>query len=253
MRTPLTLPRLTLLLALLALPAQADALADLKNQLGRLQGGDPVKASVDYSFWRQVIEDKKPTVTQGKASAQVEDGPGGVRIAWSRPLLQQALAESKAQAQNPEKTAPTRDALGSFGPLGMSENLNYASALLREFERAQVEVLQQRAQPWNGQPATLLLLKATPKMAESQRKYIKDLKVDAKLWVGQDGLPLAYASAVKFKGSRFFITFEGSSSDEWHFARVGNRLVVKRVDSENSQSGFGQQSQRKSTTVVTVN
>lgn len=247
------LPRLTLLLTLLALPARPDTLSDLKLQLGRLQGGEPVKASVDYSFWRQVIEDKKPIVTQGKASAQVDDGPNGVRIAWPRPLLSQAQSESKAQAQNPEKTAPTRDALGGFGPLGMSEYLNYAEALLREFERSQIQVLQQRAEPWNGQPATLLVLKATPRMAESQRKAIKEMAVDAKLWVGQDGLPLAYSTAVKFKGSRFFISFEGSSSDEWHFGRVGNRLVVKRLQSENAQSGFGQQSQRKSTTVVTVN
>ncbi len=245
--------RSTLLLALLAMPVRADALADLKLQLGRLQGAEPVKASVDYSFWRQVTDDKKPTVTQGKASAQVEDGPGGVRIAWSRPLLQQALAESKAQAQNPEKTAPTRDALGGFGPMGMSEYLNYSEALLRDFDRGQIQVLQERTEAWKGHPARLLILKATPKLPEAQRKFIKDMKVDAKLWVGQDGLPLAYATAVKFKGSRFFITFEGTSSDEWHFARVGNRLVVNRVESENSQSGFGQQSQRKSTTVVTVN
>ena len=247
------LSRLPLVLTLLALPLRADALADLKVQLGRLQGAEPVKASVDYSFWRQVVDDKKPTVTQGKANAQVEDGPGGVRIAWSRPLLQQALAESKAQAQNPEKTAPTRDALGGFGPMGMSEYLNYAEALLRDFERGQIQILQERPETWRGQPARLLVLKATPKLPETQRKYIKDMKVDAKLWVGQDGLPLAYSTVVKFKGSRFFISFEGSSSDEWHFSHVGNRLVVNRVDSENAQSGLGQQSQRKSTTVVTLN
>lgn len=249
----LSSPALTLCLALAVLPVRGDAFSDLKLQLGRLQGGDPVKASVDYSFWRQVVEDKKPVVTQGKASAHVEDGPTGVRISWPRPLLQQAQSESKAQAQNPEKTAPTRDALGGFGPLGMSEYLNYGEALLREFERGQVQVLQQRAEPWNGQPATLLVLKANPKMPETQKKYIKEMAVDAKLWVGQDGLPLAYATSTKFKASRFFISFEGSSSEEWHFARVGNRLVVKRLQSENAQSGFGQQNHRKSTTVVTVN
>ena len=190
---------------------------------------------------------------QGKASAQVEDGPGGLRIAWSRPLLQQAQSESRAQAQNPDKVAPTRDALGGFGPMGMADYLNYAEPLLRDLERGQIQVLQERAEAWNGHPARLLVLKVTPRLPEAQRKFIKDIKVDAKLWVGPDGLPLAYATAVKYKGSRFFISFEGSSTDEWRFIKVGNRLVVSQAQSENSQSGLGQQTQRKSTTTVTVN
>jgi len=249
----MTLTRMSILLLLAALPVRADALEELRAQLGRLQGTEPLRASVDYSFWRQVVDDKKPLVSQGRATAQVEDGPGGLRIAWSRPLLQQAQSESRAQAQNPDKVAPTREALGGFGPMGMTDYLNYAEPLLRDLERGQIQVLQERAEAWNGHSARLLILKVTPKLPEAQRKFIKDIKVDAKLWVGPDGLPLAYATAVKYKGSRFFISFEGSSTDEWRFIKVGNRLVVSHAQSENSQSGLGQQTQRKSTTAVTVN
>lgn len=232
---------------------RADTFTDLKAQLGRLNGGDALKATFEVQYWQQVLEDKKPIVTQGKATAQVEDGPQGVRIGWSRGLLQQAQAEAKAQAKDPEKSVPTRSAMGTLGPLGVSETLNYAEALLREFERGQVQVLAERQESWNGKPARLLVLKMEPRIPASQKKYMKELKVDAKLWVGADGLPLAYATDVKFKGSRFFVSFEGGNHDELHFSRVGNRLVATQLTSENRNSGFGQQTQRKSTTTVTLN
>lgn len=242
----------TALLASTAL-LQADALSDLKSGLARLSGGEGVKATADVQIWRQVVDDKKPVVTQGRASAQVEDGPQGVRIGWSRGLLQQAQAEARAQALDPEKSVPTRLAMDSLGAVGVSEYLNYAGPLLRELDRAQARVQEERSEAWNGKPARLLVLKVEPRIPASQRKYIKDLKVDARLWLGADGLPLAYASSVKFKGSRFFVSFEGSNAEELHFARTGSRLVAVHIASENQNSGLGQQSQRKSTTTLTLN
>ena len=232
---------------------RADAFTELKAQLSRLSGGDTVRANLEVQTWRQVVEDKKPTVSQGKATAQVEDGPQGIRIGWSRGLLLQAKAEAKAQAADPEKPVPTRSAMDSLGPVGVSDYLNYADALLREFERAQAKVQEERTETWNGRAARLLVLKVEPRIPSAQRKYIKELKVDARLWIGSDGLPLAFATAVKFKGSRFFVSFEGSSAEEIHFSRAGARLLAVRVTSENQNSGLGQQSQRKSTTTVTVN
>ena len=232
---------------------RADTFSDLKAQLARLNGGDAVKATVDVQTWRKVVDDKRPVISQGRANAQVEDGPLGVRIGWSRGLLQQAQVEARAQALDPDKTVPTRSAMDSLGPVSVSDYLNYAEALLREFERAQARVQEERQDTWNGRPARLLVLKVEPRIPSSQRKYIKDLRVDARLWVGADGLPLAYATSVRFKGSRFFISFEGSQSEELRFLHAGNRLVAVHVASENQNSGFGQESQRKSSISVTLN
>lgn len=243
---------LALLFAATAL-LRADALADLRSGLLKLNGGDGVKATLDVQYWRQVVDDKKPVVTQGRASAQVEDGPQGVRIGWSRGLLQQVQAEARAQALDPERSVPTRLAMDSVGAVGVSEYLNYAGPLLRELERAQAKVQEERQEAWNGKPARLLVLKLEPRIPSNQRKYIKDLKVDARLWIGPDGLPLAYSSSVKFKGSRFFVSFEGGNAEELHFTRSGNRLVAVQVSSDNQNSGLGQQSQRKSTTTLTLN
>jgi hypothetical protein len=234
----------------LASPLPAGSLDDLRGALQKLPGGDPVRATMEHSFWRQTMDDKKPTVTQGRVTAQVEDGPQGLKVAWARPTLQQAIKELAAQEREPESTTPTRTALRNVDPLEAAESLNHAEALLRDL--AQAQVLEERAEAWQGRPAKLLVLKLTPNIPAGQRKYLKELKVDAKVWVGQDGLPLAFSSQVAFKGSRMFISFEGGNSQELQFARVGNRLVVTRTTSEDRSAGFGASSQTKKTTTMTV-
>jgi hypothetical protein len=74
---------------------------------------------------------------------------------------------------------------------------------------------------------------------------MKELKVDGKVWIGADGIPLAFTSLVAYKGSRLLITFEGGSSQDLQFAKVGNRLMVTRGSSEEHNAGFGASTQTK--------
>ena len=232
--------RLSILLLSLALPLGANGLDDLRSSLQKLQGSEPVKATLDHSFWRQTMDDKKPLVSQGK----------GLKVAWCRGTLQQAAKELAAQEREPDRPAPTRIALRNVDPLEVGESLSHAEALLRDLAQAQVQ--EERADTWQGRSAKLLVLKLTPKIPESQRKYLKELKVDAKVWIGADGVTLAFASSVSFKGSRMFISFEGGNTQELHFSRVGNRLVTTRATSEDRSSGCGASTQTKKTTTLTV-
>lgn len=241
----------TALLLALCLPVSADGLANLKANLAKLNGGDAVKATVDHAFWRQTTEDKKPVQTQGRVAVAVEDGAQGLRLAWGRPLLQQAAQEAKVQAQNPEKPAGTRSALRAIDAVEAGELVNYADTLLRNLDTAQL--LEEKDDTWQGKPARLLKLKVEPRMPASQKKYVKKLDVQASIWVGADGLPLAASDTMAFTASRFFISFEGSSKHERRFQRVGNRLVVAYQQVEDANSGFGQSTASKQTTTVTIN
>lgn len=242
--------RLPLLLLSLTVPLGANGLDDLRSALHKLQGADPVKATLEHSFWRQTTDDKKPVVSQGKVSAQLEEGPQGLRVTWSKPILQQAAKELAVQEKEPDRPAPTRIALRNLDPVETAESLNHAEALLRDLAQAQLQ--EERTEAWQGRPARLLLLKVLPKIPEAQRKYLKELKVDAKVWVGPDGLPLAFASTVAYKGSRMFISFEGGSSQERQFAKVGGRLVVTKATSEDRNAGFGASNQTKKVTTLSV-
>ncbi len=237
-------------LLLLGSLVQADTLSDLKGLLPRLQGSEPIKASVDYQFWNRQGDDKKPVITEGRATTQVEDGPQGLRMTWSRNTLQAAAQEAKAKALDPEKKTPTRRALEGLKALEVSDYLNGADELLRTLEQSQL--VQERLDTWEGKPAKLLQLKVTPKLGQQERKYIKEMEATAKVWVSSEGLPLAAETEIRMKGRALLvISFEQHQKEAFQFTRAGNRLVVLRHAQESSGSGGGEKGQSK--TVMSLN
>jgi hypothetical protein len=240
----------SLVLLLAAGLLQADALADLKSALARLNGQDPVKVSVEYQFWSRQGDDKKPVITEGKSTTFVEDGPQGLRMSWSRALIQTAVQETKAQAQDPEKKASTRRAIEGLKAVEVCGYLNGAQELLSTLEQGQVT--EERNEAWQGKPARLLCIKLTPKLSKQDQKYIKELEATAKVWIGADGLPLAAETQTRMKGrAMVVITFEQKEQEAFSFTRLGNRLLVIHHTKESSGSGGGEQGQTK--TVVTLN
>lgn len=239
-------------LLLLGSLAQADTLSELKGLLPRLNGAEPIKASVDYQFWNRQGDDKKPVITEGRATTQVEDGPQGLRMTWSRNTLQAAAQEAKAKALDPEKKTPTRRALEGLKALEVSDYLNGADELLRTLEQSQL--IQERPDTWEGKPAKLLQLKVTPKLGQQERKYIKEMEATAKVWVSSEGLPLAAETEVRMKGRALLvISFEQHQKEAFQFTRAGNRLVVLRHAQESSGSGGGEKGHSKTVMSLSLN
>lgn len=229
---------------------QADTLADLRGTLARLNGQEPVKANIHYQFWSQQGDDKKPVITEGKANSQAEDGPQGLKLSWSRSLIQTAAQEARAKALDPEKKTPTRRAIEGLKAIDVAEYLNGSEELLRTLDQAQV--LEDRADTWQGKPARLLSLKLTPHMGQQEKKYVKELEATAKVWIGADGLPLAVETRVHVKGRALLvISFEQNQKQEYQFSRSGNRLIVVHHVDESNGSGGGEKGQTK--TVVDLN
>jgi hypothetical protein len=92
-----------------------------------------------------------------------------------------------------------------------------------------------------------------PRIPENQKKYLKEVTVEGRVWIGPDGLPLAFSSSVAYKGRRMLISFEIGNTQELQFTRVGNRLIVTRATSEDRNAGFGASQQTKKVTTLTVN
>ena len=242
-------PRLLVLLLMSSL-LHADALSDLKGMLTHLNGQDAIKASVDYQFWSRQGDDKKPVITEGKATSFVEEGPQGLRMSWSRSLLQAAEQEARAQAKDPEKWASTRRAIEGLKAVMVSDYLNGADNLLRILDQGQV--VEEKDEAWQGRPARLLRLKLTHPLSRQDQKYVKELEVTAKVWVGADGLPLAAETQMHMKGRALLvISFEQQEQQTYQFARSGNRLVVIHHTQGSSGSGGDEKGQTK--VVVTLN
>jgi hypothetical protein len=228
---------------------QADALSELKETLLRLNGQEPVKASVEYAYWSRQGDEKAPVVTEGKASAFIEDGPQGLKMAWSRALLQAAQQEAKVLAMDPEKRGMTRRAIEGLKALEVNEYLNAAEDLLRTLEQGQL--VDEKAEPWQGKTARRLHFKLTPRLSKQDKKYVKDLDATATIWVGADGLPLAAETQTRMKGRALLvISFDQQRKEAFQFTRVGNRLVVVLHTQESSGSGGGERGQSRTTTTL---
>lgn len=228
---------------------RADSLSDLKSALARLNGQESIKASVDYQFWSKQGEEKSPSITEGQATTLVEDGPQGLKMAWSRVLIQTALQEAKAQAKDPEQKDATRRAIQGLRALQVSEYLSGAEDLLQTLEQGQLTG--ETSEAWQGKPAKLLQFKVTPKLSKQNQKYVKEMEATAKVWIGADGVPLAAETQMRMKGrAMLVISFEQREKHAYRFTRVGNRLVVVHHALESSGSGGGQRGESK--TVVTL-
>jgi hypothetical protein len=241
---------LPLLLVGALLPA--DTLSDLKGTLTRLNGQEPLRASVDYQFWNRRGDDKKPVITEGKATTQVEDSPQGLKLSWTRTLIQAANDEAKAKVLDPEKNTPTRSALEGLKAVEVSDYMNGAGELLRMLEQSQL--VGEKQETWQGKPARLLQLKVTPRLPQEIKKRVKELDATAKVWVSPEGIPLAAESQLHIKGRALLvISFEQQQKEEFHFARSGNRLVVVHHVQENSGSGGGEKNQSKTVMNLSLN
>jgi len=245
--------RLVLCLCLAAvLPLRADSLADLKARLRALNGSESLKASVDYQIWSRSGDVKKPVITQGKVTAWVEEGPQGLKIFWGRDLIQKAIQEARLQNTDPEKTTPTRRAMGSLGALDLEEYFNSGEKLLQDLEQA--TLVEEKSDTLDGKLVRLLSFKLEPRMSKQQRKYVKELDATAKLWVDKDGVPVGAEQNVKVKGKALLvISFQSEQHDEFRFARIGERLVTVSHIHEDSGSGGGESGASKQVTTLRYN
>jgi hypothetical protein len=218
----------------------------LKTALQKLRGRDAVKANLEYQLWSRQGDAKHPRETQGKITIWAEHNGQGLKLAWSRDLLEQADRESIARAKDPEKTTPTRRALSSLGPLDVAGYLDASEVLLRELETAEFQA--ERSETYNGQAARCLVLRVQPRLSAQEKKYVKDLQATAQVWLGADGVPMGARREVKVKGRAFLVIgFEQNEKEEFRFARVGDRLVTTLHQQERSGSGGGESGASKST------
>ncbi len=232
---------------LLSAGLSADGLSDLRGTLGRLQGREAVKVQADYQFWNQSIEDKQPTVTQGQSQAQIEDGPAGLRLGWTRQELDQAQSEGRKGKK--AKDAKAR-ALDAFNADKADHVVNGAKSLLEDLEKATLK--EYRTDTWQGRPARLLVLSLDPDMDADERKHIKRFERTLKLWLDAEGTPLAAEDQLDLKGSYFLISFEMHHKSSRSYQRSGNRLLLTREESEQTGSGMGQKQQEKSVLTAKV-
>lgn len=230
--------RLLLLLVLGCSLARADSLTDLRATLGQITGRAPVRATVSFELARGSGEEEKAT-RQTKVNAVVEDTADGLHIKWPREIVDAAVTEEAARAKDRNAPAWTRRTMDGLNATVLNDYLNASGLLLRVL--ASAELISETQDAWQGQPARLLTLKVNPPLSDKDKKYIKEVSVVGKIWLGADGWPLAAEQVLDVKGRALLvITFAQHEKQEFHFARAGDRLVTIYHLKESEHSGGGE-------------
>ena len=240
--------RLLVLLILTCSALHADVLADLKTTLASLNTHEPVNARVGYTFSSHNGEDDKPVVEEATITAQVADGPEGLTILWPRELIDRTAVEPRKQNDEPNNEPATQKAMDGVNAMLLNDYLNATTRLQRLLGES--ELLSEKTEAWEGQPARCLTFKVIQKLP----KYVKELQCTVKLWLAADGIPLAAERRLFVKGRALLVIgFESTESEDWRFARIGQRLVVMRHVRESQGSGGGEKGGRKTVASLTFN
>ena len=231
---------LALLLAAVAGAAHADGLSDLRGALARLQGQTALKASVQARDWRRTGEGKDAKETQGQASIGLDDGPRGLQPVYSNELLARFDAESRAAIKDKSAKKPLSQALSQVEFDELHALASAAPALQREIEDAQFKG--ESPDTWAGKPARKLMFEGSlDSLSESNRKYVREFKLQLSVWIAADGTPLASQRHLDLSGRAFVVIgFEQHSDEQRSFAVVGDRLVATSHDEKGSAKGAGE-------------
>ncbi len=235
--------RLVLSLALLGgllSQARADGLADLRGALARLPGQTPLKATVQAHDWRRTGEGKDARETQGQVAIGLEDGPRGLQPIYGHDLLARVDAESRAAVKDKAATRPLSQTMARLGFDELRAMSSAAPALQREIEDAQFKG--EAADTWAGKPARKLTFEGSvDSLPESDRKYVREFRLQLEVWIAADGTPLASQRHFDLTGRAFVVvSFEQHSDQRRSYAVAGDRLVATSDEEKGSAKGAGE-------------
>jgi len=233
-------PRLipVMLFAALGLPAlaRADAVADLRATLDRLQATQPLSATLNTS---STTHDDGDTGKTSRAQLQVSvaSGGDGLHIGFSPELLQRASKEAALNAKNKDTPTPIEDLLGKLSPVSVQPMVDFAPVLSRQLDGA--TLASQRDEAHEGKPAHLLVFNVPLPASASQQMTIKHYTGQIMVWVGADGIPVAVRNVMEVKGRKLLISIEVGNTTDYRLAVIGTRLVVLSRHTEETHSVFG--------------
>jgi hypothetical protein len=245
--------RAAILLAVtLAASARADIVTDMRAALSQLRATKPIHVSVDVQRSRKSEGRFANQQFSGTASVDVVEDEAGLRMTFSRAILERSDRESREHTADPRKQTPTRAAINDTQPTEMADAVDFAGPFLRLLATA--TKLSETRGIRDGRPVRVVVLKLTPKLPPEATSIwnVKFTEDEMTVWLGDDNVPLAAERIQRGTAGFMFIKGQMTNRSSWIFARYADRLIVLRDDSSYAGSGFGQKGEGRSVQVMTV-
>lgn len=233
---------------LAAAPLRADRLTDLRATLEKLRGDSPVKAQIVLRSVRKNGDEKETGQATREVTVVAEHGPQGLRLTWAPQLLAEARKAARQRAANPDAPVSQGVDLAVLDAEQAVDLLDAADALLLDLGRA--VLAEDKVEQRGGKPTRLLVIKPHDGLSASDRKAVKSREDTLKIWLDDNGIPVALDRSYKIKFSKLLISINISSHQTATFTVTGDRLVALTASEESSGSGLGQSEETRETARV---
>lgn len=226
-----------LLLAVLAAPAHAERLDELRTSLAGWKGTQAVSGTLALTFSRQDHADAAGSVPAVTLDVPVHADRDGVSLRWTPELLERLRSERANP--DPDHRGPVGEGSRELGAERLSGDLDMAPVLARWLKDARLSG--EREVDLDGRPARLLEIALTVPLTRKDKKYVNQIDATLKLWLDAAGEPLAADRKVALKGRALLVIgFEQTESSHYRFRRVGDRLLAVEHSEELAGSGGGE-------------
>lgn len=231
---------------LLSALAWADGPSDLRISLQRLRGQAPVQASLQYSVWQERTTFLTPVIHARSLHLQMEEDAAGLHVDWRFP-----------EAETPEVAGiagatPLPEILNDLDALSLAGLLNQARPLSQLLEDTRFKAEGQEI--YEGRPVRMLTFTCRPGILPQHRGRIVQAEAILRIWIEDDGVPLAMESMTDYDGrhSRLYGRIHSHSRVRTTFAVLGQRLIASSRTSEDFLYDGGDRLKTRKTFRLTV-
>lgn len=243
---------------LLALPALlwADGPAELRAGLQRLQhlqGLSPVQASLSQTCWQETTAPfRKPLLRQGAVRLQLQEDGSGLHLDLPSPTSDSSSPERSLLEPAAAILIPDGIDLSALDAATLRSLLNQADLLSQTLAGSRFQ--EERRETYQGQPARVLVFSFQPRIRPEHQGRVSQWSSTLKVWIGEDGLPLATESTMAYEGrhSRLYGPFHARSLVKTTYAVLGQRLVVTSRNAEDLVYDGGEKVQRRQSISLAV-
>jgi len=221
------------------------------EKLQKLDNKNTVKALINRTT--ENTTNNGDDVISSKVSVEIEAEfkQGSIIIHYPQDLLERIDKEKRANEKDPDSPMPVRTAAESINISEIQNLIDVNEVLIRQLKTA--KLVNQKDSRYKEQDAVLLEFDVPPNMSKQQKKYIKKFSSKLKLWLNENGLPLASEMHLTLKGRAFMVvSFQLENSETIEYKVYQNRLLSVLKESYSKNSGTSESGETRSLTTLSV-
>lgn len=182
---------------------------------------------------------------------EAEYKQGDLIIYYPQTLLERIDKERQENEKDPDSPMPIRIAAESINISEICNLITAQETLIRLLKIA--SLVTQSNSRYKEQDAALVEFDVQLNLSKQEKKYVKHFTSKLKLWLDENGLPLASEMHFTMKGRAFLVvSFEGENSETIEYRVCQNRLLAVYKKTFSKNSGGGESGETRSVTALSV-